>query len=130
MKIELTHKESEDIFHGALCNGIGYIGGYGLSLDYSKEDYQKAKGSLQSKLGEDAFICREDVWLEILKTGGTLSLKDLEGDEDSTISLKEVHERVSKTPTQHLMDYLNERDDAVTADCILQSVFYEEVIFG
>ena len=42
MKIELTHKESEDIFHGALCNGIEYLEGYGLSLDYSKDNYQKA----------------------------------------------------------------------------------------
>ena len=42
----------------------------------------------------------------------------------------DVHERVQNTDTRHLLDAINEKDDADTADVILQSVFYGEVIFG
>jgi hypothetical protein len=41
-----------------------------------------------------------------------------------------VHERVSKTPVKHLLNAVNEDGDAVTADVILQTVFFEEVVFG
>ena len=32
--------------------------------------------------------------------------------------------------TDHLMDAINENDDACTADVILQTVIYEDIIFG
>lgn len=35
-----------------------------------------------------------------------------------------------KTPIDHLMDAINQEDDAITADVILQTVFYEDIIFG
>ena len=64
--------------------------------------------------------------------GGTLTLIDHEygGEYTKSIKLADVHERVANTPLNHLMDMIEERDDAVTADCIIQSVFYNEVIFG
>lgn len=130
MKIYLEPTEAEGLFHTALCNGADYISGYGLSLDYEPEDYLKAKDSLKQKQGDSVVICREDVWLEILKIGGRLTLKDHEGGDDATITLAEVHARVQETDPDHLMDAINEQDDAVTADVILQTVFYGEVIFG
>ena len=69
--------------------------------------------------------------MEILRTGGKLVLVDEEnGMGDKTITLKDVHTKVAKTPLRHLMDAIEERDDADTADCIIQTVFYGEVIFG
>jgi hypothetical protein len=41
-----------------------------------------------------------------------------------------LHNKVQETPIEHLMDAINENDDAYTADVILQTVFYGEVIFG
>ena len=127
MKIQLTEEESEKIFHNSLCNGH-QIAHYGLQMDYSEKEYEKAKKRLQKK-GEDT--CLEDVWLEILKGGGTLTLIDEEnGMDPSVITLKDVHERVQEAPVRHLMDAINEQDDGDTADVILQSVFYQDVVFG
>ena len=97
-------------------------------MDYSEKEYDKARKRLQKK-GESA--CLEDVWLEILRGGGTLTLVDEEnGEEPQTITLKDVHERVQEAPVRHLMDAINEQDDGDTADVILQTVFYQDVIFG
>lgn len=77
-------------------------------------------------------ICTEDVWMEILRMGEKLIMFDFEGEGDMTrsITLADVHARVQKTPLDHLTDMINETDDATTADVILQTVFFEEVIFG
>ena len=133
MKIVLTKEEAEQHFHNALCNGSN-IRYYGLTLDYSDKDYAAAKKSLVKKQKTGKFketICCEDIWLEILKIGGKLTLIDEEnGMGNKSITLKTVHSRVAKTPLRHLMDAINEHDDADTADAIIQTVFYGEVIFG
>jgi len=125
MKVTLTKKESEELFYIALCNGLGYIGGYGLELDYSNSDYKKAKSKIESR-------CYEDVLMQILRDGGELKLADHEcdGEYNKSITLKDVHNKVQETPLEHLIDAINENDDACTADVILQTVFYGEVIFG
>jgi hypothetical protein len=125
MKVTLTKKESEDLFYISICNGGEYICGYGLDLDYSDSDYEKAKSKLESP-------CYEDVLMQILRDGGELKLVDDEydGEYNRSITLKDVHDKVQETPIEHLMDAINENDDACTADVILQTVFYGEVIFG
>jgi hypothetical protein len=125
MKITLSTQESEEYFYNALCNGLGYMGGYGLSVDFSTNEYKAAKEKLTNP-------CYEDVLMQMLRDGGTLTLVDEEcdGEYTRTIALKEVHERVQNTETSHLMDMVNGYDDATTADVILQSVFFNEVIFG
>lgn len=125
MTITLTPKESEEYFYNALCNGLGYISGYGLSIDFDKSQYKVAKEKLTNP-------CYEDVFMQMLRDGGTLTLVDEECDGEYTrsVTLKDVHERVPKTEMSHLMDMVKENDDATTADVILQTVFYEEIIFG
>jgi hypothetical protein len=130
MKITLTNKEAEDYFYNALCNavGSGWIDGYGIELTFLAEDYASAKASLNQK-GESP--CYEDVLMEILRIGKPLKMVDHEGGmDDVSIYLQDVHEKVANTPTEHLMDMIKENDDAVTADVIIQSVFYNDVIFG
>jgi hypothetical protein len=124
MKIILTTEESENIFHQALCNGhkIAY---YGLQLDYNWDEYKKAK----ERLSESS--CLEDIWMEMLRGGATLTLIDENGGMGrSTITLADVHSRVCDTPVEHLLNVANETDDADTADAIIQTVFYQEIIFG
>ena len=132
MKVVLEPRESEEYFFNALCNGAGWIGGYGLKLDCLNHEYSEARDRLKEKFGEDRTVCVEDVWMEILRQGGTLTLIDQEygGEYTKSIKLADVHERVANTPIDHLMDMIEERDDAITADCIIQTVFYSEVIFG
>jgi hypothetical protein len=124
MKVVLTHEESENLFFDALCNGLGYVcSGYDLELDYNEELYNEVRQSGN---------CFEDVLMNILRGGGSLTLKDIgyDGEYTKTINLEDVHERVANTPITHLMDAINERGDCVTADVILQSVFFNEVVFG
>ena len=124
-KVRLTNQESEDLFYTSLCNGGEYICGYGIELDYSNFDYEIAKSKLKS-------FCYEDVLMQILRDGGELKIVDREcdGEYNESITLKDVHDKVQETPIEHLMDAINENDDACTADVILQTVFYGEVIFG
>lgn len=126
MKVILTPQESEELFETALCNGLGYIeSGYDLELTYKKKDYNSARDKLTSP-------CYEDVLMQLLRDGKSLTLVDhgCEGEYTSTITLSDIHERVQTTNIRHLMDAINENGDAVTADVILQQVFYKETIFG
>lgn len=130
MKILLEKNEAEEIFFNAMCNGLGYMcGGYDLELDFVDKEYQTAAANLKA---EGASPCFEDVLMQILRDGNSLNIIDLGcgGEYSSSITLKDVHERVALTPVSHLMDMINENDDACTADVVLQTVFFEDVIFG
>ena len=127
MKISLTPKESEEYFYNALCNAVGtnYMEGYGLEMSFFSRDYLAAKEKLKNP-------CYEDILMQILRDGNKLTFVDNESEGDMTrsISMKEVHERVSLTPIRHMMDMINEDDDVETADVILQTVFFQEIVFG
>lgn len=131
MKIILEPQESEKMFHNALCNGLSYISGYGLTLEVDEQDYKAASQKLKSEKSNET-ICYEDVLLEVLRMGNTLNMIDEEGEgeNNSTISLSDVHERVAQTPIRFLTDMITENDDAETADVIIQTVFYQDIIFG
>ena len=130
MTVKLTPTESETIFHNALCNGLGYVEGYGIELDFNKQDYARAATFL--KQGATDTICYEQVLMQILKDGKKLTMIDheCEGEYTRSITIKDVHKRVSQPPIRHLMNMINEEDDAETADVVIQSVFFKDVIFG
>jgi len=124
MEIRFTEQEAQGIFLDALSNGLGYIGGYGLDLDYKKEDYKKAKDKLTSP-------CYEDVLLQILLDGNSLTIVDEQYEDNiNTITIQDVYDRISSTPFDHLSDMINGNDDATTADVILQTIFFNEIIYG
>lgn len=128
MKIELTNQESEQMFHDALCNGLSELGYHDCELEFLQSEYKKAKNQL---MRGDSQACYEDILMQILRNGSFLRLVDCgECEEPSVIHLKDVHERVSETPFNHLADAIQGNDDACTADAILQTVFFREVIFG
>ncbi len=129
MKLILEKNEAEEIFFNAMCNGLGYVTGYDLELDFDESEYNAAATKLKEAGGSPCF---EDVLMQVLRDGGSITLEDIgcEGEYTSSITLADVHERVAKTPTNHLMDMINEQDDACTADVVLQTVFFEDVIFG
>ena len=130
MEIKLTHTESESYFYNALCNGLSYISDYNLELTYDEKSYNDAKNRLKEK-SPDTGLCYEDILMEILRGGGVLTLEDREGNEDSaSITLQEVHDRVALTQLNHLMNMINEEDDAETADVILQTVFLQDIVYG
>lgn len=126
--INLTDEQCEEIFYNALCNGLGYISGYGLKLCYNKEQYEAAKQSIAK---EGVTTCYEDVLMQILRQGGFLRMRDIEGSEEpKTIKMQDVHSGVRKSDPYYVMEFINEEDDADSADAIIQTVFFGEVIFG
>jgi hypothetical protein len=129
MNINLTHEESEAHFYNAICNGLGELRYYDLELDYDAKEYKAAKQQLNTKQ-PDTQACWEDVLMEMLRSGNTLWIVDQNDSERHPITLDLVHERVQQTPVNHLMNAINENDDATTADCIIQTVIYGEVIYG
>jgi len=129
MKIQLTKEESEKYFYNALCNGLGELTYYGLDLRYSKQEYTEAKKMLEL-MNPQNIICYEDVLMEMLKLGKGLYILDTEDDSVYDITLEKVHERVQNTHYGHLIDMINEQDDSITADHILQTVIYGEVLFA
>jgi hypothetical protein len=129
MNINLTHEESEAHFYNAICNGLGELKYYDLDLDYDAKEYKAAKQQLNNKQ-PDTQACWEDVLMEMLRSNNTLWIVDENDNERHPITLDLVHERVQQTPVNHLMNAINENDDATTADCIIQTVIYGEVIYG
>lgn len=134
MEITLTNEESEAFFYNSLCNGLGEFSGYGVRLEYESADYDRAKRILRADKGESEAICYEDILMQILRNGDKLRINDEEGGEDSeqnvSITLADVHARVKETPFSHLTNMIEENDDAETADVILQTVFFQDIIFG
>ena len=129
MEIKLTHLESENYFYNALCNGLYELGLYGLEFNHDSDQYKLSKSRLKEQNLNES-ICSEDVLMQMLRDGYTLTIVDSDSEIEYPITLTEVHERVQLTPVNHLMDMVNEQDDAITADVILQTVFFKEVIFG
>ena len=129
MNINLTHEESEAHFYNAICNGLGELKYYDLDLDYDAKEYKAAKQQFNNKQ-PDTQACWEDVLMEMLRSGNTLWIVDENDNERHPITLDLVHERVQQTPVNHLMNAINENDDATTADCIIQTVVYGDVIYG
>ena len=70
--------------------------------------------------------------MKLLRDGGSISIIDIEcnGENNSTINLADIHDRVQTTDAKRLLEMINEQDDAETADVILQQVFFKETIFG
>jgi NAD(P)H-dependent flavin oxidoreductase YrpB (nitropropane dioxygenase family) len=133
MKIQFEKEEAENIFYNALCNavGTGLIGGYGLKMGYDEEEYRQAR-ELFKKEKPNETPCWEDVLMEILRSGNQLTLIDEEGDGEYTrsITLQDVHERVSTVSGRALLNIIQEQDDADDADIVIQTVFFKEVVFG
>jgi hypothetical protein len=127
MEIKLTPQESETYFHNALCNGVMQMGYYNLELAYEASDYASAKFTLALASSD---VCYEDVLMQIMRDGNSLTMVDLEAEESYSINLQDVHERVQQTPVHNLLEMIEGRDDANTADCIIQQVFFSEIIFG
>ncbi len=145
VKITLSNEKSEELFHSALCDGIQILSNYGLEFDYKNVEYNKASKRLEVKINkgeiptgmivfknEKPTICREDVWMEMLRLGFKLKVIDKEndGEYNRSIGLAHVHNRVQETPIRHLSDAINQEGDSITADVIIQTVFFRDVIFS
>lgn len=129
--MKLNQKEKEEIFYNSLCNaeGTGFLNSCGVMMSYEPTQYAAAKEALK-EAGKDIYY--EDILMEILKSGGSLTYIDLEGEGEMTsaITLEDVHERMDNVPKTTIGNFLSENDDVVDADVVLQTIFWNEIIFG
>ena len=129
VKIVLTPEKSEELFYDALCNGLSYISDYNLELVYESEEYKKSREKLKANTPNNS-VCYEDVLMQMLRDGYKLSLLDWESEEKQSITINDVHQKVQNVGLKDILDCVSGNDDANTADAILQTVFYGEVLFG
>ena len=119
---------AEDMFYNSICNSLGYINEYGIELKYTKRDYLEAKEVL---IKDGSNVCFEDVIMQILRNGKTITFIDNEECEDAvTLTLDIIHQNIIYVPQKFLIDFLQENDDAETGDVIIQSILYKEIVFG
>jgi hypothetical protein len=125
MIITLENHEKEEYFHNALCNEQGMLASSGIEIVHSKEDYDAAKAKLTSP-------CYEDVLMQILKDGNKLQMIDLEDDDNvlAEITLQDMYDNFQYVSQEVIISYVEESDDACTADVLLQYVFLKELVYG
>jgi len=137
MKIVLSDKELISVIHSALCNGLDYISGYQMSVQMTKDTYQEAKASIKEEERSEfnqyfkGTICIEEVLVKHLSNGNTLNFWDGTTEEVVGFDLAKAKENLqNEDVTEHVLSMLNETDDAITADCILQSAIFGDIIYG
>jgi hypothetical protein len=128
MKIQLTKQEAEKYFLNALCNGLSYFESYGIELLINEDEYKKASATAKDEDGGKA--CYEDILLEMLRNGSTLLAEDSYMGKTHKLTLKKMYKQMDKVPVNRLMEMINQRDDADTADIILQVCFIGEHTYG
>ena len=79
----------------------------------------------------DTVICYEDILMQILRDGNTLTIVDEEGgDDEYPITLIDVYERMPNVPIHNIENIIRCHDDAYDADAIIQTVFFQDIMFG
>jgi len=130
MKIILEPAECEQFFYDSLCNGLYELQCYGIAVKTTEKAYTSAKKRLK-KAKPNEVICYEDVLMEILRGGDVLKFVDEEGFEDPIeVTLAMVHERMNDVPLKWIMQKIERNDDAITADVILQTIAFGEIVYG
>jgi len=131
MKIILEDKEVLEFIHSALCNGgLSELAMCDVHLEVSKVDYETAKPKAFEHIDSDT-LCREDVWVQILRGGQSLKFYDHEGGEEISFDLRKAKKNLSsEDAAEIILEYKEGNDDAITATELLQHCLYGEVIFA
>ncbi len=130
MNIQLSNQEKEKFFFDAMCNGLSNTRYWEFEVDYNEKHYNSARKSLEKK-GMSS-ICYEDVFMEMLRMGNTIEFIDIgcDGEYTKSLTLDMVYNNIEKTPIHNMCNIIQENDDSCDADAILQSVLFEDIIFG
>jgi hypothetical protein len=133
MKLVATETEMLQLAYDVLTTGLPNFVGYGIELDYSQQEYDKAKQSLiTSGSTKPNDICIEDVQREMLRMGYGLTFTDTEHEDDEpvTLTLELIKKNWDSIPFSRIEAVLKENYDADDADVIAQSMIYGEVVYG
>jgi hypothetical protein len=132
MKVTATLDEQLKIVYDVLTSGMPYFVDYGFRLDYNNTEYAKARKVLQDASGEDKrTICIEDIQIQMIRMGFSLTFTDVEGDGDNTkaLNLTQLESNWDKVPLRVIGAMVSDWD-AGDADLFMQWVLFGQVIYG
>lgn len=137
LKADSTENRLAIVKHCMECSGFSYFSSYGLFIDIKDTFYADAKRALLSsgKYSTDS-LCYEDVLAEIIAMGNHIDILDTEADEEPTpaligvLSMATIEKNWDALRQSDLLALYEEADDANTADCILQTLCFGEIIYG
>lgn len=138
MKIEFSKKDAEKILYDSFCNGgLDELTFSSVSIDWESHlnslNYDNAKERLKES-GQKG-ICREDIFIEILKNGDEIIFTDYEGEELVYLKLDTALDNFNSLPNPDKLTLAKLLDDDCNADAwdyfnAIQYALYKEVIFG
>lgn len=130
MKLILEKEEILEVIHSALANGgLSDLYYSDVDIDPSPRDYLEAKKSLKERLGEEALITVEDIWVEILRMGKPLEFND--DGKSVSFDLNKAMSILDKEPAIRLiLEFREGQDDSITGYNLLQYCLYGELIYG
>lgn len=77
--------------------------------------------------------CREDVWEHVILNGGAITIIDPEEDKSYEVNLKAFEKGFKLfmlNEPRHYGDLMSESGDFYTADALLQTIVFGEVVYG
>ena len=129
LSITMSDEYKKEILFNSLCNGLDELGFYGLQLEIDEDIFNEAKESWKEK-NKNQLPCYENIIFEMLEMKNIINVIDLENDERHYFKLDLAIQYLDKLPTHCILQLLNEEDDVTTADIVLQTCLFGEVVFG
>ena len=139
--IKITKEDVVDILSSAM-DGIGYWG----RIVPNNEQYKEAKKWIRENSEPDYEICYEDVIAQILFDGKSVTIRDIEGDQESWLSLSNLSYGIRKAFQEGYYSDYNwlvpdgsgsnkwhlepDQIDAEVADVIIQLAIWGEIVYG
>ena len=126
-----TQEEKLKLVYDCLTTGLPTLAMCGFRLDYSHDEYKAAHDSLAERM-DPKYICIEDVQAEMLRRGNAITFVDTENDGEFTtaLDLNKIESNWDKLPSRDVNDYMAEAWDSITAENMMQSLLFGEVVFG
>ena len=134
MNLITTTEEKLTVLQACLEDGLPFFPAYGLELSYDDAQYDAARASLAARVGEDE-VCREYVWVEIVRNGGELIFTDNEndGEEVGRLSLTGMEQNWPKLMVEaprSMAEYISEDYDSNSTDNIMQVLLFGTIVYG
>ena len=139
--IKITKEDVVDILSSAI-DGIYYWG----RIVPNNEQYKEAKKWIRENEEPDYEICYEEVIAQILFDGKSVTVRDIEGDQESWLSLSNLSYGIRKAFQEGYYSDYNwlvpdgggsnkwhlepDQIDAEVADVIIQLAVWGEVVYG
>ena len=139
--IKITKEDVVDILSSAM-DGIGYWG----RIVPNNEQYKEAKKWIRENEEPDYEICYEEVIAQILFDGKSVTVRDIEGDQESWLSLSNLSYGIRKAFQEGYYSDYNwlvpdgggsnkwhlepDQIDAEVADVIIQISVLGEIVYG